>query len=121
MVVAVGADRRHQSVAPARVEKSPVRREVRVIELLSGNRVLLQCARCEGSGQAKPGFIDSRVCRACGGKGKVIVEAAGLPLMPCAQCKGWGRRLRWDLDSKECRVCRGVGCQPSTGEMTILS
>ena len=97
-----------------------MRRDVKIVEMLSGNRVLLQCAKCDGTGQSNPGNIDSRACKVCRGKGKVLVEVANLPLVPCGRCKGWGRKLRWDPTSKECRACQGVGCQPSSGEMMIL-
>ena len=55
-----------------------------------------KCAYCEGTGQ-----VNAEACRACGGKGSVLVPQ---PPRACAHCMGRGRKSAF-----RCNFCRGTG------------
>ena len=91
-----------------------------IIEQLSSTEVIVECARCKGTGRIWPNNSDSRPCWVCSGKGKLLLEVDRLPLVECARCKGTGRIWPNNSDSKECISCGGAGCQPIAGKMKII-
>ena len=93
---------------------------ITIIEQLSPTEVIVNCARCKGTGRVWPGDSDSRPCWVCNGKGKLLIEIERLPLVECARCKGSGRKWAGDSDSKECVSCGGSGCQPIAGNWKII-
>ena len=54
------------------------------------------CSYCQGTGQ-----VNSEGCRACGGKGNVMVAQ---PAKVCAHCQGKGKKSAY-----RCNFCRGTG------------
>lgn len=75
------------------------------------------CDGCAGSGSA-PGTAPER-CATCGGRGRIRIEQALLPIAmerPCARCSGTGR-----IVSNPCPKCRGAGLcsRTRTLEVTI--
>jgi len=84
-----------------------------VIQELEGNRFILRCARCKGTGV----YSSPDPCRVCGGKGAVLVEIDGnTPFVKCARCNGTGVYSSPD----PCRACKGTGAQPISGTMEII-
>lgn len=94
--------------------------KVFIIEQITATELIVQCARCKGSGRVWPGDSDSDPCWTCSGKGQVLISVERLPLIECARCKGSGRKWPGDSDSKECVSCGGIGCQPIAGEWKII-
>ena len=94
--------------------------QVTIIEQISSTEVIVQCARCNGSGRVWPRDSNSKPCWVCTGKGKLLLEITRLPLVECARCKGSGRLWPGDSNSKECQACGGAGCQPIAGGMRIV-
>ena len=43
---------------------------ITIIEQISTTEVIVNCARCKGSGRVWPGDSDSSPCWVCNGKGK---------------------------------------------------
>lgn len=94
--------------------------QITIIEHVSATEVIINCARCKGSGRVWPGDSDSDPCWVCNGKGKLLIQAEKLPLVECARCKGSGRKWAGDSDSEECKACYGAGCQPIAGSWRII-
>ena len=61
------------------------------------------CALCKGKG--KEGWLESNRCRACGGKGSVLVLQ---PPQQCPYCKGNGKGSFWE-STDPCPTCNGIG------------
>jgi len=59
------------------------------------------CALCKGKGQE--GWLATNPCRACGGKGSVLVLQ---PPHQCQYCKGKGSL---GLSTNPCPTCNGTG------------
>ena len=91
--------------------------EIRVIERLADNRVILNCALCGGSGQ-KPGHKSHVACDVCGGKGVALVEGSP-PFVACRLCHGTGNKPGYK-SWVECDACQGIGAQPLTGALRLL-
>lgn len=94
---------------------------ITIIQQISSSEVIVNCARCKGSGRKWPNDSDSSPCWICKGKGVLLLKIEKLPLVECARCKGSGRKWPSDSDSTECISCGGAGCQPIAGDMIILS
>ena len=62
----------------------------------SQERASANCAYCQGTGQ-----VNSEGCRACAGKGNVMVAQ---PAKECAHCHGKGKKSAY-----RCNFCRGTG------------
>ena len=91
-----------------------------IIEKISSTEVIINCARCNGTGRIWPGDADSNPCWICSGKGKLLISVEIFPLIECARCNGSGRKWSNDSDSQECSSCRGAGCQPIAGGWNII-
>lgn len=59
------------------------------------------CALCKGNG--KEGWFASEPCKACGGKGTLLVLE---PAQKCPYCNGKGSL--WDMQGS-CPTCNGTG------------
>jgi DnaJ-class molecular chaperone len=94
---------------------------ITIIEQVSATEVIVQCARCKGTGRVWPNDSDSRPCWICNGRGTLLLQVERLPLVHCARCNGTGRKWPNDSDSQECQSCGGAGCQPVAGEMRIIN
>ena len=69
---------------------------VTIIETLSDNRFVLNCARCgcTGRGYYSNGEHSTEPCKVCGGRGALLVKlnsGSELPFVRCARCEGTGR------------------------------
>ena len=94
---------------------------ITIIEQISATGVIVNCARCKGTGRKWPKDSESSPCWICKGKGKILLEVERLPLVACARCKGSGRRWPNDSDSTECVACQGAGCQPIAGSWNLIA
>ncbi len=85
-------------------------RAVKIIEQLAGDRVVIECAFCSGSGKMQ-GFEAHVACRVCQGKGQLTIQGRA-PLSPCASCEGHGHTSgeEWHV---ACPSCHGSGVQSS--------
>jgi len=93
---------------------------ITIIEKVSATEVIVNCARCNGSGRKYPSSSDSSSCWICNGRGKLLLQIERLPLVECARCDGSGRKYPSSSDSSECQACGGAGCQPIAGPMRIV-
>jgi DnaJ-class molecular chaperone len=94
---------------------------VEILERLAGQKVVVRCARCDGSGRARPDDFEADPCWVCRGDGKLLLHVSRMPLIACSRCRGTGRQQSWNPESRECRTCRGSGCQSVAGYVMILS
>jgi len=70
----------------------------------TGEKTLVQCAYCQGSGKDPFRLLSPlSASGVCGGKGQVEIEA---PYVPCAFCGGTGIHPRSRLT---CTACKGKG------------
>lgn len=89
-----------------------------IIKEISSNEVIVEHARCNGTGRIGK-YLDSPVCNGCNGKGQVLMEVEKLPLVECKRCSGTGRIGKY-LDSPVCSSCQGAGCQPIAGRFKVV-
>jgi DnaJ-class molecular chaperone len=80
--------------------------DVIIIQHISSGKTLIQCNRCEGSGENNY----ERMCHICEGKGSLVIEHEA-PLIMCGRCKGTGENNY----ERFCSVCKGAGIVPSYG------
>jgi len=92
--------------------------KVVIVEQISSTEVIVECARCKGTG-ALGKYVDSPVCTTCNGKGKLLIEVERLPLVECARCNGSGTLGKY-WSSPICPSCEGAGCQALAGSWCII-
>ena len=71
---------------------------------------ILECARCEGTGEMQCDRIGSYTvdCEVCATKGKIKLESLP-PFVECSDCDGVGGEIN------TCETCDGTGVKPDGG------